>query len=64
MVEPLKRSTRPHKRVVREGSEWFDADGVKHEPSDVRTAVQKSADDDERILSELPPHWSVFNARQ
>lgn len=64
MVEPLKRSSRPHKRVVREGSEWFDADGVKMEPSDVLTETQKQRDDDQRILGEIPPHFAFFNEHQ
>ena len=41
----------------------FDADGVKLEPSDVRTREQQAADDDRRILGELPPHWGVFQER-
>lgn len=63
-MEPLKKSTRPHRRVVRQGSEWFDADGVKLEPSDVLTDVQKRKDDDARILGELPPHFAVFEHRE
>ena len=27
------------------------------------TERQREADDDQRILSELPPHWAVFNER-
>ena len=49
--------------MVRKGTEWFDADGVASEPSDEQTAAQRAADDDRRILSELPPHWAVFNER-
>lgn len=45
------------------GTERFDADGVKLEPSDVQTREQRDADDDQRILGELPPHWAVFNER-
>ncbi|WP_374220040.1 BAG family molecular chaperone regulator 5 [Alloscardovia macacae] len=60
----LGKASRPPKRVQREGTEWFDADGVKLEPSDVLTQRQKSAEDDQRILSELPPHFAVFNERQ
>lgn len=41
----------------------FDADGVKLEPSDVLTKRQREADDDKRILNELPPHWAVFSER-
>ncbi|MDY4677876.1 hypothetical protein [Bifidobacterium tsurumiense] len=56
-----RRSARKHKRVVRQGSELFDADGVKLDPEDLRTKEQQRSDDDERILGELPPHWAVFN---
>ena len=27
------------------------------------TAEQRAADDDQRILGELPPHWAVFSER-
>ena len=50
-----RRTPRKHKR--------FDADGVKLEPSDVLTDRQRAADDDKRILTELPPHWGVFSER-
>lgn len=58
-----KRSPRKHTRVVRGGSELFDADGVKLEPSDLQTSSQRSEDDDQRILNELPPHWGIFSER-
>ena len=60
---PNRRSPRMSFRVVREGSELFDADGVKLEPSDELTLQQRNQDDDNRILSELPPHWAVFSER-
>lgn len=60
---PNRRTPRKHKRVVMKGSEQFDADGVKLEPSDQVTDQQRAADDDKRILGELPPHWAVFNER-
>ena len=50
-----RRCSRGHPRVVRKGSELFDADGVKQE--------QRAKDDDNRILGELPPHWAVFSER-
>lgn len=59
-----RRTPRRHKRVVREGTERFDADGVKLEPSDMMTERQREADDDKRILNELPPHWAVFNEKR
>lgn len=58
-----RRSPRKHVRVVRQGSERFDADGVKEEPSDLLTQQQRLREDDQRILGELPPHWAVFNMR-
>lgn len=59
-----RRTPRVHKRVVHQGTERFDADGVKLDPSDAMTSQQRQADDDKRILSELPPHWGVFEERQ
>lgn len=59
-----RRTPRRHRRVVMTGTERFDADGVKLEPSDMRTEQQRDADDDQRILGELPPHWAVFNERR
>lgn len=61
--DPNRRSPRRSVRVVSEGSELFDADGVKLEPSDELTLQQRNQDDDNRILSELPPHWAVFSER-
>lgn len=58
-----RRTPRKHKRVVRQGTELFDADGVKLEPSDMMTERQRDADDDKRILTELPPHWAQFSER-
>lgn len=58
-----RRTPRKHKRVVRQGTELFDADGVKLEPSDMMTERQREADDDKRILTELPPHWAQFSER-
>ncbi len=60
---PVRRTPRKHKRVVRQGTELFDADGVKLEPSDMMTERQRAADDDKRILTELPPHWAQFCER-
>ncbi|KAB7790918.1 hypothetical protein F7D09_0653 [Bifidobacterium leontopitheci] len=63
MYNPARRTPRRHKRVVFHGTERFDADGVKLEPGDMRTAQQRDADDDRRILGELPPHWGIFSER-
>ena len=49
-----RRTARKHKRVVRQGTELFDA----------LTERQRNADDDKRILGELPPHWGVFSERE
>lgn len=62
--DPHRITKRAHKRVVRKGTEHFDADGVKLEPSDTLTQAQRMADDDQRILSQLPPHWAVFEERE
>ena len=48
-----RRTARKHKRVIRQGTELFD----------VLTERQRNADDDKRILGELPPHWGVFSER-
>ncbi|MCH4209040.1 hypothetical protein [Bifidobacterium sp.] len=61
--DPKRRTPRMHRRVVRRGAERFDADGVKLEPGDMRPDDERKADDDQRILSELPPHWAVFGER-
>ena len=55
---------REHKCVVFHRTERFDADGVKLEPGDMRTEQQREADDDKRILGELPPHWAIFNDKR
>lgn len=55
---------RRHPRVVRRGTEWFDADGVKLDPEDLRSEDSRDRDDDRRILGELPPHWGVFSERR
>lgn len=59
-----RRTPRKHRRVVMKGTERFDADGVKPEPGDMQTEQQREADDDKRILGELPPHWAVFNDKR
>ena len=59
-----RRTPRKHKRVVVKGTESFDADGGKLEPGDMQTDQQRRADDDRRILGELPHHWAVFNDKR
>jgi hypothetical protein len=67
-----------HRRVVKVGTERFamnDDDEVKEgfsvtavadsgDFADRRVPGGKNAEDDERILTELPPHWAVFNERE
>lgn len=60
---PNKRSARVHKRIVRQGTERFDADDVKLELADEKPRDEQLRDDDARILGELPPHWAVFESR-
>ena len=48
-----RRTARKHKRVVRQGTELFDADGVKLEPSDVLT---KRHGGDDRTVFLNPQH--------
>ncbi|MCI1901507.1 MAG: hypothetical protein LKI93_02080 [Bifidobacteriaceae bacterium] len=55
---------RQHRRVVRVGTEKFDADGVKLDPEDAQTEQARLRDDDQRILTELPPHWAKFDAEK
>lgn len=62
--DAARRTPRKHRRVVFHGTELFDADGVKLEPGDMTTDAQRDADDDQRILTELPPHWGVFNDKR
>ena len=67
---------RRHKRVVRKGTELFDADGMDGlsgasvsgmRAGDTRYssgAGWREADEEERILNELPPHWGIFDAEK
>ena len=61
---PAGRRHPRHRRVVRKGTEWFDADGVKLDPEDMDSRDAKNREDDSRILTELPPHWGVYSERQ
>ncbi|MBT1166067.1 hypothetical protein [Bifidobacterium simiarum] len=62
------RRRRPHRRVVFKGTECFDADGLfdgaddSADPEERAERLRKSAEDDRRILNELPPHWAKFDA--
>lgn len=40
------------------------ADFDRADSSDLRAPGAKNAEDDRRILTELPPHWAVFNERE
>ena len=61
---PLPARRKKYKRVVRKGTELFDADGVKKDQADGVTEAMKEADEDRRILNELPPHWAVFYSKK
>lgn len=72
---PVRRG---HKRVIRKGTELFDADGMdgltgasvsgmRAADGDTRYssgAGWREADEEERILNELPPHWGIFDAEK
>jgi hypothetical protein len=60
---PQRRRGRHH-RVVRQGTEWFEADGTVIDPQDQQTEAARERDDDARILTELPPHWGVYSERR
>lgn len=57
---------RMHRRVVRRGTEKFDVDGDEpdFDSEDALERQRKDADDDARILRELPPHWGTFDAEK
>lgn len=69
---------RRHKRVVRKGAELFDADsmdglsgasvsGMRAADGDTvysSGAGWREADEEERILNEIPPHWGIFDAEK
>ena len=69
---------RRHKRVVRKGAELFDADsmdglsgasvsGMRAADGDTvysSGAGWREADEEERLLNELPPHWGIFDAEK
>ena len=69
---------RRHKRVVRKGAELFDADsmdglsgasvsGMRAADGDTvysSGAGWREADEEERILNELPHHWGIFDAEK
>ncbi|MEK0216521.1 hypothetical protein WM015_06145 [Bifidobacterium mongoliense] len=61
--DPRRRHPRGHRRVDRGGSEHFEADGADAQECDQRPQANRDRDDDQRILSELPPHWGVFSER-
>lgn len=55
---------RRHHRVVRRGTERFEADGSFMDPQDRQIEVDRQGEDDQRILGELPPHWGLFPAER
>ena len=64
-IQESAESDQPAVRVV-SGYSATRRTARKHklEPSDVLTERQRNADDDKRILGELPPHWGVFSERE
>lgn len=55
---------RRHRRVVRKGTERFDADSAFMDSPDGQTEGDRRSEDDRRILDELPPHWGLFPAER
>ena len=55
---------RRHRRVVRKGTERFDADRAFMDSLDRQSAGDRRSEDDRRILDELPPHWGLFPAER
>ena len=55
---------RRHRRVVRKGTERFDADSAFMDSLDRQSAGDRRSEDDRRILDELPPHWGLFPAER
>ena len=40
------------------------ADARANKKRERRLEKQREADDDKRILGELPPHWAIFNDKR
>lgn len=57
-----KRKRRAHRRVIRRGTELFDVEG--DDAAIWERSRNEAADDNARILRELPPHWGVFDAEK
>ena len=62
-AENLGRPRR-HRRVVRKGTERFDADSAFMDSLDRQNEGDRRSEDDRRILDELPPHWGLFPAER
>lgn len=66
---PVPRRRGHHRRVVRPGTELFEEDGSDlglgaRQPDAADPDGARDDDDDDRILSELPPHWGVYAERE
>lgn len=61
--DALRRHPRGYRRVQRQGAERFEDDGGDDAAESSIPKPQRDHDDDMRILTQLPPHWAVFNER-
>jgi hypothetical protein len=60
---PVKK----YRRIVRQGTERFNGDGLDNKQLSQEQSVfvaSEHADDDNRIVGELPPHWGLFPAEK
>lgn len=67
MQSSSNRSSKKHRRVIRQGNERFEGDGLDDQElgkHSIEPPEGKLTDDDNRILSELPPHWGLFSAER
>lgn len=61
------RPVKKYRRIVRQGTERFNGDGLDNKQLSQEQSVfvaSELADDDNRILGELPPHWGLFPAEK
>lgn len=61
------RPVKKYRRIVRQGTERFNGDGLDNKQLSQEQSVfvaSELADNDNRILGELPPHWGLFPAEK
>jgi hypothetical protein len=61
------RPVKKYRRIVRQGTERFNGDGLDNKQLSQEQSVfvaSELADDDNRIVGELPPHWGLFPAEK